>query len=59
TIPQIDDKAEAEKYEANARRNYVLVFVDINKVDFVNLDESTRTQYVRRGDTSWSITETV
>ncbi|KAJ2483958.1 hypothetical protein IWW56_000104 [Coemansia sp. RSA 2131] len=57
SIPHIDDKQEAEKYEANARRNYVLVFIDINKVDIVKLDESTRTQYVRRGDTSWSITE--
>ncbi|KAJ2341887.1 hypothetical protein GGF43_006066 [Coemansia sp. RSA 2618] len=57
SIPKIDDKAEAEKYDANARRNYVLIFVDVNKVDIVNLDKSTRMQYARRSDTSWSITE--
>ncbi|KAJ2609393.1 hypothetical protein H4S08_004071 [Coemansia sp. RSA 1365] len=57
SIPKIEDKAEAEKYEANARRNYVLIFVDVNKVDIVNLKQSTRMLYTRRSDTSWSITE--
>ncbi|KAJ1671081.1 hypothetical protein GGF38_001067 [Coemansia sp. RSA 25] len=53
-ISNIKDKAEREKYEANARRNYVLVFVDVNKVDIVDLNRSTRKIYTRRGDTTWS-----
>ncbi|KAJ2456322.1 hypothetical protein EV183_000249 [Coemansia sp. RSA 2336] len=57
SIPNIDDKSEADKYEANARRNYVLIFIDVNKVDIVNLNRSTRMLYTRRSDTSWSITE--
>ncbi|KAJ1819384.1 hypothetical protein IWW57_002452 [Coemansia sp. S610] len=53
-IPKIEDKAEMEKYEANARRNYVLIFIDISKVDIVDLNSSTRKIYSRRGDTTWS-----
>ncbi|KAJ2744121.1 hypothetical protein GGI20_003228 [Coemansia sp. BCRC 34301] len=53
-IPKIEDKAEMEKYEANARRNYVLIFIDVNKVDIVDLGRSTRKIYTRRGDTTWS-----
>ncbi|KAJ2080192.1 hypothetical protein H4R24_003241 [Coemansia sp. RSA 988] len=57
SIPKIDDKAEVEKYEANARRNYVLIFIDVNKMDVVDLNDSSRVLYTRRGDTSWSITD--
>ncbi|KAJ2833814.1 hypothetical protein GGI24_000684 [Coemansia furcata] len=53
-IPKIADVAEKEKYEANARRNYVLVFIDVNKVDIVDLKQATRKIYTRRGDTTWS-----
>ncbi|KAJ2161627.1 hypothetical protein GGF46_001309 [Coemansia sp. RSA 552] len=55
SIPDIKDKAEAARHEAAARRNYVLVFIDINKVDIVNLDDATRKIYTRRSDTSWSV----
>ncbi|KAJ1846028.1 hypothetical protein H4S02_002200 [Coemansia sp. RSA 2611] len=57
SLPQISDPAEADRFEANARRNYVLMFIDVNKVDIFNLDQSSRVLYSRRGDTSWSITE--
>ncbi|KAJ2890774.1 hypothetical protein GGI21_006059, partial [Coemansia aciculifera] len=50
-IPKIEDKAEMAKYEANARRNYVLIFIDVNKVDIVDLKQFTRKIYTRRGDT--------
>ncbi|KAJ2043958.1 hypothetical protein GGI08_007244, partial [Coemansia sp. S2] len=53
-ISKIADKAEMEKYEMNARRNYVLIFIDVNKVDIVDLKQSTRKIYTRRGDTTWS-----
>ncbi|KAJ2007926.1 hypothetical protein GGI02_002541 [Coemansia sp. RSA 2322] len=54
-IPKIKDEAEKERFEANARRNYVLVFIDVNKVDIVDLKQATRRIHTRRGDTSWSI----
>ncbi|KAJ2867816.1 hypothetical protein GGH94_000592 [Coemansia aciculifera] len=54
-IPKIADKAEMERYETNARRNYVLIFIDVNKVDIVDLKQSTRKIYTRRGDTTWSV----
>ncbi|KAJ2700585.1 hypothetical protein FB645_004947 [Coemansia sp. IMI 203386] len=54
-IPKIKDKEESEKYEANARRNYVLIFIDVNQVDIVDLNESTRRIHTRRSDTSWSV----
>ncbi|KAI8324112.1 hypothetical protein GQ54DRAFT_257028 [Martensiomyces pterosporus] len=55
-IPKIEDPVAREKYEADARRNYVLVFVDVNKVDIVDLEQATRKLYKRRGDTSWTVT---
>ncbi|KAJ2725359.1 hypothetical protein GGI07_001367 [Coemansia sp. Benny D115] len=55
-IPKIEDSEEKEKYEANARRNYVLIFVDVNNVDIVDLNDNTRKVYARRGDQSWSVT---
>ncbi|KAJ1808052.1 hypothetical protein LPJ56_004607 [Coemansia sp. RSA 2599] len=54
-IPKIEDKGESEKYEANARRNYVLIFIDINQVDIVDLNENTRRIHTRRSDTSWTV----
>ncbi|KAJ1725415.1 hypothetical protein LPJ53_000453 [Coemansia erecta] len=54
-IPKIEDEAEKEKYEANARRNYVLIFIDVNQVDIVDLNENTRKIHTRRSDTSWAV----
>ncbi|KAJ1668279.1 hypothetical protein IW140_000417 [Coemansia sp. RSA 1813] len=56
-IPLIKDKEEKARFEANARRNYVLVFVDVNHVDIVDLNKQTRKIYTRRSDTSWAITD--
>ncbi|KAJ1728001.1 hypothetical protein LPJ61_004280 [Coemansia biformis] len=57
SISSIGDQDEAARREAAARRNYVLVFVDVNKVDIVDLGRSTRMLYTRRSDTSWSAVE--
>ncbi|KAJ2507899.1 hypothetical protein GGI11_006230 [Coemansia sp. RSA 2049] len=57
TIPNIADPDEKARFEANARRNYVLVFVDVNCIDIVDLVAQTRTVYTRRSDTSWSVTD--
>ncbi|KAJ2624170.1 hypothetical protein GGI25_000429 [Coemansia spiralis] len=56
-IPKIEDETEKEKFEANARRNYVLVFVDVNKVDVVDLNNQTRKIYTRRSGAIWSVTD--
>ncbi|KAJ2759208.1 hypothetical protein IWQ57_006615 [Coemansia nantahalensis] len=48
------DPRERARREADARRNYVLVFVEVNKVDIVDLGRSTRRIHTRRSDSSWS-----
>ncbi|ORX72136.1 hypothetical protein DL89DRAFT_291363 [Linderina pennispora] len=55
-IPGIKDEEMREKYGNEARRNYVLVFVDVTKVDIVDLKDNTRKLYKRRGDTTWTVT---
>ncbi|KAJ2551112.1 hypothetical protein EV175_003812 [Coemansia sp. RSA 1933] len=56
-IPLITDPEEKARFEANARRNYVLVFIDVNHVDIVDLNAQTRIIYSRKSDMSWAITE--
>ncbi|KAJ1965699.1 hypothetical protein GGI12_000598 [Dipsacomyces acuminosporus] len=53
-ISSVEDPVAREKHEADARRNYVLVFVDIDKVDIVDLNSNTRRLHKRRSDTTWT-----
>ncbi|KAJ2714644.1 hypothetical protein H4R19_001624 [Coemansia spiralis] len=57
TISDCGDTHEIARREADARRNYVLVFVEVTKVDIVDLGRSTRTIHTRRSDSSWSVVE--
>ncbi|KAJ1889099.1 hypothetical protein LPJ66_008217 [Kickxella alabastrina] len=55
-LERIEDSLVRDRCEETARRNYVLVFIDIDHVDIVDLGQSTRRIYTRRSDNSWTTT---